>query len=282
MTLMLNRIGRPMIAFNAEGAGGAAGGGDSGGSSSPESVLFPKEGEANASATADDKGKTGDASASAGQSDWKEYVTDPAKTADENAALKAEHDKTKPAGDDKKKDDVANQVPADGKYALTMPDGVELDSELADALGPEFKELGLTNAQANKLVGKYVETMQKRSEAHAASPEGAWSMVAHQYFKDNGTPDTWADKAKADKDIGGDKWDATVTNATRFANTMGTPGLKDFLNASGAGNHPELIKAFAKAGELIREDNPPSGGAGGTGKPADASAILFPNDVPKG
>lgn len=275
MTLMHKRFGLPLIAFNAEGGG--AGGGDAtggaGASSSPESLLFPgenKEGEG---------AKTLDPSAPAG--DWKEYQDDPAKTPEQNAAAKAEHDKTKPAATDDK-NDPANQVPADGKYSLTMPDGVELDAELADALGPEFKDLGLTNAQANKLVGKYIETMQKRAEAHASSPEGAWSAAAHEYFKANGTPEKWADTAKADKEIGGDKWDGTVQNATRFTKKFGTPALKEFLNASGGGNHPELIRVFAKAGELIREDNPPSGGQGGAGKPADASAILFPNDVPKG
>lgn len=270
-------FGFPMIAFNAEG-GGTGGGDATGGTgtpTTPESVLFPDE---NKAVDGDDKTVT---DPSAGQSDWKEYQNDPAKSAEENAAAKAEHDKTKPDATDDK-NDPANQVPEDGKYTLTMPDGVELDTELADALGPEFKELGLTNAQANKLVGKYIETMQKRTEGHAGSPEGQWSAAAHQYFKENGTPEKWADTAKADKDIGGDKWDGTVQNATRFVNKMGTPALKEFLNKSGGGNHPELIRVFAKAGEMIREDSPPSGGHGGAGKPADASAILFPNDVPKG
>ncbi len=275
-----------LAAMNAEGgAGGGAGaegqgdGGTGAGNepAKPESVLFPNEGktEEKPADPAGGEGGKGD--------DWKEYVADPNKSDADNAAAKAEHDKTKPqADDDKNKDDPANKVPEDGKYTLTMPDGVELDGELADALGPEFKELGLTNAQANKLVGKYIETMQKRTEAHASSPEGAWSSAAHQYFKENGTPDKWADTAKADKDIGGDKWNTTVENATRFTNAFGTPALKDFLNKSGGGNHPELIRVFAKAGELIREDNPATGGAGGASKPADPAHLLFPNDAPKG
>lgn len=286
MTLMLNRFGMPRIVFNAEGGAGGSGGGDGGAaaaaSATPESVLFPNEGGDgtgdNSGQGAENKGGEGGDQSSAG--DWKEYVNDPNKSDADNAAAKAEHDKTKPA--DKAGDDLANKVPEDGKYTLTMPDGVELDGELADALGPEFKELGLTNAQANKLVGKYIETMQKRTEAHASSPEGAWSSAAHQYFKENGTPDKWADTAKADKDIGGDKWNTTVENATRFTNAFGTPALKDFLNKSGGGNHPELIRVFAKAGELIREDNPATGGAGGASKPADPAHLLFPNDAPKG
>ena len=92
----------------------------------------------------------------------------------------------------------------------------------------------------------------------------------------------WADDAKADKEIGGDKWDGTVKSAQRAINTLGTPALKEYLQASGGGNHPELIRVFAKVGGLIKEDSPPSDGPGGHGKPADPAHVLFPNDAPKG
>lgn len=244
-----------------------------------ETVLFPDE----------NKGGEGDKSAAPaagegdkGATDWKEYADDPAKSAEENAAAKAEHDKTKPAGDDKAKAADAGKVPEDGKYTLTMPDGVELDGELADALGPEFKELGLTNAQANKLVGKYTAIMQQRAEANAGKPESQWGAAAYEYFKANGTPDTWADKAKADKDIGGANWDATVATASRAVTALGDADLKNYLNASGGGNHPSLIRFMAKVGAMIKEDNPATGGAEGKGKPAEPAHILFADDAPKG
>lgn len=265
MTLMLERFGRPRIAFNAEGGGSGGGeGGNEGGSTAPEMILFGGD-------NADDKAGAGDDKAGddkAGAADWKEYENDPSKTDEENAAAKAEHDKTKPAGDDKSKDDPANQVPEDGKYELTMPDGIELDAELLGAVSPRFKELGLTRAQAQALTDDFIKVQQER----ATKQTQEWGeRIAG-----------WADEAKKDKEIGGDKWNTTVTNATRFTNTFGTPALKDYLNASGGGNHPELIRAFAKAGELIREDSPPTGGAGGAAKPAEAAHILFKDDVPKG
>lgn len=242
---------------------------------SPESVLFPKEGDKKPEpAAGDKKGGEGDKPA-----DWKEYVPDPAKSEADNAAAKAEHDKTKPAGD--KKPDAGDVVPADGKYTLTMPEGVQVDQEMVDALGPEFKELGLTGKQAQKLADKFIEVQTKRGEAYAKSPEGAWSMSAHQYFTKNGTPEKWADTAKADKDIGGDKWDGTVKTAMRAVNTLGTPALKEYLEATGGGNHPELIRFMAKAGAMIKEDSP-AGGDGGGSKPAEAAHLLFPNDAPKG
>jgi hypothetical protein len=197
--------------------------------------------------------------------DWKEYVPDPAKSDADNAAAKAEHDKSKPAAP---ADDQMAKVPEDGKYDLKMPDGVDQDDEMVAALSPEFKEMGLTHAQAQKLVDKYTSIMQARA---AAQSETFGKTVAG-----------WADEAKADKEIGGDKWDGTVLVAQRAVNKLGTPALKDFLNASGAGNHPEVIRFMAKAGALIAEDQPATGGAGGAGKPAEAAYTLFPNDAPKG
>lgn len=270
MTLILSRFGRPMICFNAEGGGsggGDGGAGGDGGSNTPESILFPKEGGAGAGS--DTAGNEGDGKGGEGGSDWKEYVDDPNKTAEENAAAKAEHDKGKPAGDDKDKDkDAADKVPEDGKYSLQMPEGVEVDQELLDALGGDFKDLGLTNAQAQQLADKFIDVQSKRMEGRSK----AWSE----------TVSGWVDTAKADKEIGGDKWDGTVKDAQRAVNTLGTPELKEYLNTSFGGNHPELIRFMAKVGAMIKEDNPAAGGAEGRGKPADPAHVLFPNDAPKG
>jgi hypothetical protein len=270
MTRTFSRwLGRSALLFNSEGGG--SGGGDV--TPTPESVLFPDEGK---SPTSDDK--AGDAKPDdqtsqtsdekPGATDWKEYVDDPAKSAEENAAAKLEHDKYKPKEGDDKAGDPLDVVPEDGKYSLTMPEGVEVDQELVDALGPEFKDLGLTPRQAQKLADKFVDIQTKRGTAAA---EGWANRVQG-----------WADTAKKDKEIGGDKWDGTVSSAQRALTKLGTPELKGYLNASGGGNHPELIRIFAKVGSMIQEDNPPSGGAGGDGKAADPAHVLFPDDTPKG
>lgn len=245
---------------------GGAAGGETVLTGADASVMFP--GDAAPAAPA--------AAPAPAAGEWKEYQADPAKSDEENAAAKAEHDKAKPA------DPVADKVPEDGKYALTMPDGVELDADLAEALGPEFKDLGLTNAQAQKLVDRYIAVQQARMEANAKSPVGQMAGVMAEYFKEAGDPSTWMDKAKKDPVIGGANWATTEANALRFMQHANDPALSQFLNVSGGGNHPALIAAFAKAGALLREDSPAMGGAGGTGKPAEAAYTLFPSDAPKG
>lgn len=245
-----------------------AGAGDPPADKPAENVLFPDENKP-ADKPAGDAAKPAEGDKPAAGDDWKEFTPDPAQSEAENAAAKAEHDKTKPAAkDDKAKDAAADKVPEDGKYVLTMPEGVPVDQELLDSLGPDFKELGLTNGQAQKLADKFIATQTARAEKQGET----WSNTLQK----------WAEDAKADKEIGGTKWDGTVSASRRAVETLGTPALKEYLNASGGGNHPELIRFMAKVGSMIKEDNPAVGGAEGAGRPAETAHMLFPNDAPKG
>jgi len=243
MTWTFDPSGRTAVARSAEGIG--SGGGE------PENILFPDDvGSAESSHVPADGGGT-------------TYQSDPGKSEEENARLKAEHDGTQPGAESE-----ADRVPEDGKYTLTMPEGIAVDEELLSALGPDFRELGLTNGEAQKLADRFIAIQQERAQARGQN----WGETVSK----------WADDAKADPDIGGRRWEGTVRDSRRFVNSMGTPALREYLEASGGGNHPELIRIFAKAGALIREDDPATGGAGGTGKPVDPAHVLFPNDAPKG
>jgi len=153
----------------------------------------------------------------------------------------------------------------EGDYDLKMPEGVEVDQELATALSGEFKELGLNNAQAQRLVDKYIEAQQKRMETQSEK----WGE----------TISGWVDEAKADKEIGGIKWNGTVSAARRAVEQFGTPALAEYLNASGGGNHVEMIRFMAKVGAMLGEDKPAMGGGVGGGKPMEAAHILFGNDA---
>jgi len=226
----------------------------------PGSILFPND-----VANVDPDPLAGDPPAADpnAPAEWKEYENDASKTDEENAAAKAEHDKTKPAGAD-----PLDVVPADGKYELTMPEGITVDQELLDALAPDFLAKKMTPREAQALTDKFVKVQTDRAEAK----NKAWAE----------TVAGWVTEAKADADMGGAKWDATAKTARTAIDTLGTPELKEYLQATGGGNHPELIRIFAKVGAMITEDNPANGGVGGSGKPADAAHVLFPNDVPKG
>lgn len=260
---------RSMIAFEAEAgdAGGAAASdagaaanadGDAKEGAAPETVLFPNEGKEGAEkpAEGDGKAKEGEAKADG----WKPYEDDPAKSKEDNDKARAEHEKTNP-------DNPDNKVPEDGKYEFKMPEGIELDAKMAEAMSPVLKDLGLTQGQAQKLAEGLAAY--RKSEAEAGAKE--WADINAR----------WVDTAKKDKEIGGANWDTSVKTAQAALSRFGTPELKAFLAESGGGNHPEVIRIMARVGNAISEDKPANGDSGGKGQ-TEAAYTLFPSDKPKG
>lgn len=101
---------------------------------------------------------------------------------------------------------------------------------------PIAKELGLSQEQAQKLVDIYPQIQQQQAEA--------WSKQVAD----------WGEQVKADKEIGGDKFNASVGAAQRALDQFGNTELREYLNASGLGNHPALVRFCAKVGKAMAED----------------------------
>jgi len=62
--------------------------------------------------------------------------------------------------------------------------------------------------------------------------------------------------------------------ARKALETFGTPELRDVLNMTGMGNHPEVIRAFYKAGKAISEDRFVQGNP--RGAEPDMAKRMFP------
>ena len=144
------------------------------------------------------------------------------------------------------------------KYEFSTDEGVELDSAALADFEPVARELNLTNEQAQKLVDAYPKILegvqQRQTEAWQAQTE------------------EWAATVKADKEIGGDKLTTNIGVAQRALDQFGTPELKEYLNATGLGNHPDLVKTFVKIGKAMSEDGMVSGG--NTGQ-RSAAEVLY-------
>jgi hypothetical protein len=149
------------------------------------------------------------------------------------------------------------EVKVPDSYELQMPEGIELDKAAADEFTTIAKELKLDQAAAQKLADIAAKQAQRQVEAHTRLVE------------------TWVEQVKSDKDIGGDKLEENLGIARKALETFGTPELRDVLNASGLGNHPEVIRAFVKAGKAISEDRFVTGAA--KGNDTDPAKKLFPN-----
>lgn len=163
---------------------------------------------------------------------------DPAKTPDPKT-LETKPTETKPA------------VVVPEKYEFKPVEGFDLNQGLVDAVSPVFKELGLTQEQASKLVDAYSAFGAK----HAKEMEEANEKAFQQEMKDRADAHTAAIK----KEWGGE-YAANLTLARKGLARLfpGTEG-KEMLDATGMGNHPEFLRAFLAVGKMIQEDKPPNG-----------------------
>lgn len=144
-------------------------------------------------------------------------------------------------------------------YKFEMPEGVELDESGVAEFATIAKELKLPADAAKKLVDLEVKRVQAQQQAHATLVE------------------SWAESVKADKEIGGDKLNENLAVARKALDQFGSPELKDLLNATGLGNHPEVVKLAFKIGKAISEDGFVRGQPKSAATESDLAKSLFPS-----
>jgi chemotaxis protein histidine kinase CheA len=177
-----------------------------------------------------------------------------------DAGTAAEANKGTEAGETKpgEKPEAAK---APESYDLKLADDSPLDQADVDAVAETAKQLGLTQKQA--------ETLLER-QAEAVSAYQQRQVAAHQEQTVK-----WVDDVRADPEIGGDKFDASVNHARAALDAFGTPEFKQALNDSGFGNHPMLVKFCARVGAAIGEDKIVNPNRAGGGPPKSRAEILY-------
>lgn len=191
-------------------------------------------------------------------------------TETQGASTEAE---TSVLGGDVKDDVTVEETPAavvPETYELAL-EGVTLDPVLIDEATPIFKELGLTNDQANALLPLAPKLMEKAQEATMQSLIEAGAQQRQ----------TWLEAFKADPDIGGAKMEETTHLAAKGLDAIGFVEGHPFrkaLTESGFGNHPDMIRMARRLGELVSEDGDfvRSGAGSSTALPIEKR--LYPND----
>ena len=170
--------------------------------------------------------------------------------------------------------DTAGVLP--DSYALVAPEGLTLDAETLAEADPIFRELGLDNAGAQKLVpvaAKFGERI--AAQAAQAANQAILGEVVEQRK-------AWATAARNDPEIGGNRWNETLELSAKALDALGYPkgsSFRNFLTDSGLANHPEMIRAMRKVGALVAEDSDFVRGDAGAPIRAPREAILYPNDL---
>ena len=151
----------------------------------------------------------------------------------------------------------ALEAPAYGEFKL--PDGATVDGESLEHATALFKEAGLPQEQAQKFIDLAL------SREQAAATRGVQAFVDLQT--------KWVSEIKADPEIGGTRFEASMASAGRAIDRLGVPGLKEALNLTGAGNNPAIVKAFVRLGQMVSEDR------FAPGKDAPPAAARTPAEV---
>lgn len=141
----------------------------------------------------------------------------------------------------------AKPAGAPEKYEFKPTEGIKFDDKVIGKYSEIAKELNLTQDGAQKMLAEVAPLIaQQQADAFKATREG------------------WAEAAKADKEIGGDKFTANLALAAKARDAYFTPEFVKLLNSTGLGDHPEMIRGFAKIGKSVSQDGFVSGGSGAT------------------
>jgi len=139
-------------------------------------------------------------------------------------------------------------------YEFALPEGLDPANIKLDDIKAFAKDLGLDPVADKEKAQKILDrVLQQRTDFE----------TAQQTAKDEVLAD-WAKQAREDAEIGGDKFEPTLAAARSvIANDkIVSPGFKEFLETTGLGNHPEMIRVFARLSPLFANDSPVPGGGG--------------------
>jgi hypothetical protein len=138
------------------------------------------------------------------------------------------------------------------KFELKLPEGSQLDQAWIEKIAASSKARGLSQEQAQA-------ELNERSEMLSGFQQTQKEALAKQ-------SNAWFEEVKTDKELGGDNLNKTVEVAQHAVNTFFGPKVKQFLDDSGFGNHPDLVRAFYKIGTQMRNDSLVHSGSAPGGK----------------
>jgi hypothetical protein len=158
------------------------------------------------------------------------------KPAEELKSLLDEADEAEVKLDKDGKPIVAEAKIVPEKYEFKLPEGVTLDEASMALIAPEFKALGLDNAQAQKLVDLQLKLTKANEDQHVK----AW--------------ETFLDTQKTEaKTYFGTKLPEVMRNVARARDTFISKPMQDKLNVAGFSNDKDFLETLDKIGRVIGE-----------------------------
>ena len=218
-----------------------------------------------------------DATASGGEKATAAETSTPAATAPSEAEKPAESeatlmqgvkDETPTEADQQSQKEEKPDGAPESYEDFKAPEGIDLASPVVDSFKGVAKELDLSQEKAQTLIDKMTPI-----------------LAARQVENIKRISAEWAERSKADPEIGGDKFAASMANVARVRETFARnadgqidPDIAEFMS-SPMGNHPGALKLLARAGAAISEASFPTGGKA---ESAGYTATDFYKDAKRG
>lgn len=169
-----------------------------------------------------------------------------------SAAEPAKPAEAKPAEGDAKPAAAPGTAPPEPlKYeAFTLPEGVQLDTERV----AKFTDIMGRHQVPQEAVQQLVDMVVQNRQADAQAQAQRWSELN----------DGWKQAAKADPELGGNRWNTTISKCgavlEQYGHVFGRDKettLRDMLGVTGMGNHPEMVRFINwAAGHLTERSRP--------------------------
>ena len=129
--------------------------------------------------------------------------------------------------------------------SFNLPEGYTLEGDGLETFHSKARDLNLDQTQAQALVDLHIDTMKQMQDTQASANR---DQLAN-----------WLNELKTDTDFGGDKFDASRSEASRFLRQFGEPGLDEAFKSFGVDRIPALFRTFVRAGRGLTEDRIESG-----------------------
>lgn len=157
--------------------------------------------------------------------------------------------------------------------ALKLPEGVEADQPVY----ADFKKAAAQHGLPTEAAQALIDTVAPKLKEAVEAPYKAWGEMQEK----------WIGEIKADPEIGGKNLEQNLGIVVKgihalMGNTEAAQKVKEALAFTGAGNNPEIVRAFYRAGKLVSEGTPLSGKNAPAEKPRDIGSIMYPTMAKEG
>lgn len=159
----------------------------------------------------------------------------------ENSALKDFADSLNVDEQEQAKETEQQQQTAPEHYVLKNANGEDVEPQELEMMSRMFKDVNLSQEQAQKLYSAYEKE------------QGSFIEQSQKEF--NKMRDDWFNQTISDPQLGGQNIGQTKLCIKRVMQQCGNKELSEFLNKTGLGFNPAMVRFMTKVGELLGNDN---------------------------